>query len=164
MDPSWGGPVAGVTSLAAQAVAAGHSVQITCMDTPESPWLQASEVVVNALGPAKYGDFGYCRRLDIWLADKIDQFDAVITEGIWMYYSSAVRRAALRANRPYFVFTHGALDPWFKQHYPLKQIKKHVYWSFFEHKVLRDAAAVLFTTEEERVVSQGAFWPYRCNS
>jgi glycosyltransferase involved in cell wall biosynthesis len=81
-----------------------------------------------------------------------------------MYFSSAVRRAALRANIPYFVFTHGALDPWFRRHYPLKQIKKQIYWTLFEYKVLRDAAAVLFTTAEERAVSHGAFWPYKCNS
>ena len=81
-----------------------------------------------------------------------------------MYFSSAVRRAAIRADVPYFVFPHGALDPWFKQKYPLKHIKKQAYWSFVEHKVLRDAAAVLFTTSEEQVASQGAFWPYECNA
>ena len=80
-----------------------------------------------------------------------------------MYFSAAVRRAAIRASVPYFIFTHGALDPWFKQRYPLKQIKKQVYWNLFEYKVLRDAAAVLFTTVEEQVVSHGALWPYSCN-
>jgi glycosyltransferase involved in cell wall biosynthesis len=81
-----------------------------------------------------------------------------------MYFSTAVRRAAIRANIPYFVFTHGALDPWFKHKYPLKHIKKQVYWGLFEHKVLRDATAVLFTTADEQDVSDGAFWPYKCNT
>ena len=71
---------------------------------------------------------------------------------------------AVRAGIPYFVFTHGALDPWFKKEYPLKQIKKQVYWNLFEHRVLRDAAAVLFTTAEEQVVSHGAHWPYKCHA
>ena len=164
MDPAWGGPVEGVKNIALQGTAAGHSLEITCLDPPEALWLKDLKINVNAIGPAQCGTFGYSRRLDWWLRNNISRFDVVVVNGIWMYFSSAVRRAAKRANVPYFVFTHGALDPWFKQNYPVKQVKKQVYWSLFEHKVLRDAAAVLFTTAEERVVSDGAFWPYRCNA
>jgi glycosyltransferase involved in cell wall biosynthesis len=163
MDPAWGGPVEGVKNIAAQAAAAGHKVQVTCLDRPDAPWLKNVDLQVNAIGPGKWGRFGYSRRLDRWLAGNVKSFDAIVTNGIWMYFSTAVRRAAVRANVPYFVFTHGALDPWFKHNYPQKQVKKHVYWILFEHKVLRDAAAVLFTTAEEKTVSHGAFWPYRCN-
>jgi len=163
MDPAWGGPVEGVRNLVGQAVALGHSPEITCLDAPQAAWIKDISVPTNAIGPAQWGKFGFSRRLDSWLANNIRRFDLVIANGIWMYFSSAVRRAALRANIPYFVFTHGALDPWFKRKYPLKQIKKQAYWSLFERKVLRDASAVLFTTIEEQVVSQGAFWPYRCN-
>ncbi len=163
MDPAWGGPVEGLKNIAAQAAVAGHTLQVTCLDGPDAPWLKALDVHVNAIGPAKCGKFGYSRRLDTWLAENIKAFDAVVANGIWMFFSAAVRRAALRGNVPYFVFTHGALDPWFKQKYPGKQLKKQVYWILFEHKVLRDAEAVLFTTREEKAVSHGAFWPYRCN-
>lgn len=162
MDPAWGGPVEGLKNIAAQAAAVGHSLEITCLDAPRSPWLSDLTANVNAIGPGKCGKFGYCTRLDSWLANNVGRFDVVVSNGIWMYFSGAVRRAAIRAGVPYFVFTHGALDPWFK-HYPLKQIKKQVYWTLIEHKVLRDAAAVLFTTIDEQMVSDGAFWPYRCN-
>src|ERR1700682_4364146 len=164
IDPAWGGPVEGVKNLASQAGVAGHYVEVTCLDAPQEPWLKTVEMRINAIGPAKYGNFGYSRCLDVWLANNIRRFDAVVANGIWMYFSTAVRRAAMRANVPYFVFTHGALDPWFRRKYPRKHIKKQVYWSLFEHKVLRDAAAVLFTTAEEQAVSYGAFWPYRCNA
>src|ERR1700719_3782603 len=163
MDPAWGGPVEGVKNLAVQGVIVGHTVEITCMDEPKAAWFNASNIRINAIGPAKWGKFGYSRRLDRWLANNISRFDVVVANGIWMYFSAAVRRAAIRASVPYFIFTHGALDPWFKQRYPLKQIKKQVYWNLFEYKVLRDAAAVLFTTVEEQVVSHGALWPYSCN-
>jgi glycosyltransferase involved in cell wall biosynthesis len=163
MDPAWGGPVEGVKNFAAQAAAAGHSLEVTCLDPPQALWLKGLKIHVNAIGPAKCGNFGYSSRLDSWLTHNVSRFDAIVVNGIWMYFSAAVRRAALRANVPYFVFTHGALDPWFKHRYPLKQIKKQLYWSLFEHKVMRDASAVLFTTAEEQVVSHGAFWPYRCN-
>jgi glycosyltransferase involved in cell wall biosynthesis len=163
MDPAWGGPVEGLKNIASQAAVVGHRLEITCMDSPQAPWLTGIDARVNAIGPGKCGKFGYSRRLDSWLAANISRFDVVVANGIWMYFSAAVRRAAIRANVPYFIFTHGALDPWFKQKYPLKQIKKQVYWSLFEYKVLRDAAAVLFTTIEEQVASHGALWPYSCN-
>ena len=163
MDPAWGGPVEGLKNIAVQAGVSGHSLEITCLDSPDAPWLKTKEARVNAVGPGNFGKFGYSRRLDSWLAANVSRFDVVVANGIWMYFSAAVRRASMRAGIPYFVFTHGALDPWFKQEYPLKQIKKQMYWNLFEHKVLRDATAVLFTTAEEQMVSHGAHWPYKCN-
>ena len=164
LDPAWGGPVEGVKSIVAKAAVLGHSAEITCLDAPESAWLKTPHLRVNAIGPAKLGTYGYCRRLDSWLQENIRRFDVVTANGIWMYFSAAVRRAARRACVPYCVFTHGALDPWFKHKYPLKHIKKQIYWNAFEYRVLRDAAAVLFTTAEEQALAHGAFWPYRCNS
>jgi glycosyltransferase involved in cell wall biosynthesis len=164
MDPAWGGPVEGLKNIARQAAALGHWLEITCLDAPESPWLKRLDCNVNAIGAGTLGRYGYASSLDTWLAGNIARFDVVIANGIWMYFSSAVRRAALRSRTPYFVFAHGALDPWFKRHYPLKHIKKQVYWSLVERKVLRDATAVLFTTAEELALAQNAFWPYRCNS
>jgi glycosyltransferase involved in cell wall biosynthesis len=162
MNPAWGGPVEGIKNLALQALAQGHSLEVTCLDEPHAPWLRNSRVRINAIGPAKCGRFGYSRNLDHWLASYIREFDVVISNGIWMYFSAAVRRASRRANVPYYVFTHGALDPWFKR-YRVKHIKKQIYWSLVEYKVIRDAAAVLFTTSEELVVSNNAFRPYVCN-
>jgi len=164
LDPAWGGPVEGVKNIVATAVDLGHSAEITCLDAPHSAWLKTQQLNVNAIGPAKLGNFGYCRRLDSWLHENIRRFDVVTTNGIWMYFSAAVRCAARQACVPYFVFTHGALDPWFKHKYPLKHIKKQIYWNAVEYRVLRDAAAVLFTTAEEQALAHRAFWPYRCNS
>ena len=67
------------------------------------------------------------------------------------------------AKTPYVVFTHGMLDPWFKRQYPLKHVKKWLYWPWAEYRVLRDATAVLFTSEEERRLARRSFWLYRCN-
>jgi glycosyltransferase involved in cell wall biosynthesis len=54
------------------------------------------------------------------------------------------------------------LDPWFKRHYPLKHLKKWLYWPWAEYRVLRDANMVLFTCEEERRLARESFWLYRC--
>jgi glycosyltransferase involved in cell wall biosynthesis len=55
------------------------------------------------------------------------------------------------------------LDPWFKRRYPLKHVKKWLYWPWGEYRVLRDAAAVFFTSEEERREARKSFWLYRCH-
>jgi glycosyltransferase involved in cell wall biosynthesis len=73
-----------------------------------------------------------------------------------------VRAERARFRRPYFVFPHGMLDPWFKEEYPLKHLKKSVYWLGMEHRILRDAAAVLFTAEEERRRARESFPFYHC--
>jgi glycosyltransferase involved in cell wall biosynthesis len=68
-----------------------------------------------------------------------------------------------KAATPYFVLPHGMLDPWFNRTYPLKHLKKMLYWPWAEYRVLRDAKAVLFTSEEERRLARKSFAPYRCN-
>jgi glycosyltransferase involved in cell wall biosynthesis len=42
-------------------------------------------------------------------------------------------------------------------------MKKLLYWPWSEYRVLRDAAAVLFTSEEERRLARESFSLYRCN-
>ena len=54
------------------------------------------------------------------------------------------------------------LDPWFKETFPLKHLKKWLYWPWAEYRVLRNAAAVIFTSEEERSQARKSFWLYRC--
>jgi glycosyltransferase involved in cell wall biosynthesis len=55
------------------------------------------------------------------------------------------------------------LDPWFRRQYPLKHLKKWLYWPWAEYRVLRDAKVVLFTSEEERTLAAKSFWLYRVN-
>jgi glycosyltransferase involved in cell wall biosynthesis len=90
-------------------------------------------------------------------------YDAVIVQGIWQYSSFGVWRALRGTATPYFVFPHGMLDPWFKRTYPAKHLKKLLYWPWAEYRVLRDAAAVLFTSEQERLLARESFSLYRCN-
>ena len=63
---------------------------------------------------------------------------------------------------PYVVFPHGMLDPWFKRRYPLKHLKKWLYWPWAEYRVLRDARAVFFSNPTERALARESFWLYRC--
>jgi glycosyltransferase involved in cell wall biosynthesis len=112
------------------------------------------------MGPAR-NRYGYTHLLTPWLMENVNQYDAVVVNGLWQYHSFATWRALRRLRKPYFVFTHGMLDPWFKRTYPLKHLKKWLYWPWAEYRVLRDAAAVLFTSEDERLLARESFWLYK---
>jgi glycosyltransferase involved in cell wall biosynthesis len=86
----------------------------------------------------------------------------VVVNGVWSYNLYAVSRA-LRGRVPYYVYTHGMLDPWFKYRYPLKHLKKWLFWPWGMYAPLRDAHAVLFTCDEERMLARDSFWLYDCN-
>ena len=96
-----------------------------------------------------------------WLIEHAERYDIVILNGLWNYTSVGSWRALHRLTTPYFVFTHGMLDPYFSKRYPIKGLIKSIAWKLFEHKVLRDANGVLFTTEEELALAAQAFRPYR---
>jgi glycosyltransferase involved in cell wall biosynthesis len=163
INPKGGGPIEGVKQLQAPLKELGAKVEIACCDAPDAPWLANSGLsLVHALGPSQTA-YAYAPRLAPWLRENVQRFDAVIVEGLWQYHSLAVRQALAGTQVPYFVFTHGMLDPWFKKTYPLKHLKKWLYWPWAEYRVLRDARAVIFTCEEERLLARQSFWLYRAN-
>jgi glycosyltransferase involved in cell wall biosynthesis len=118
---------------------------------------------VHALGQSFLGTYGLSPRIWSWLKANAHRFDGIVMNGIWTFPGLAVRSASRSSGTPYGIFTHGALDPWFNRTYPLKRLKKAIYWPL-QHAVLRDAAAVFFTTETERDLALTSFSPSRWNS
>lgn len=140
----------------------GHSVEIACLDSPGKPWIRDFPVRVHAFGHGRNG-YGYSAEFTRWIREHRSNYDAVIVHGVWRYNSFGVWRALHGTGTPYFIFLHGMLDPWFKRRYPLKHLKKLLYWPWAEYRVLRDASAVLFTSEEEKLLARQCFSLYRCN-
>ncbi len=161
LDPAIGGPLESLLQSTRVLACNGHDVEVVSLDDPAAPWLQNFPVTVHALGPGS-GNYGYAPRFVPWLKERHVNYDAVVVHGIWQYTSFGVWRAVHKTNTPYFVFPHGMLDPWFKRTYPLKHLKKLLYWPWAEYRVLRDAKAVLFTSEEERRLARQSFAHYRC--
>src|SRR5215813_11245473 len=162
VNPEGGGPIEGIKQVSRIHQEAGHIVHIVSLDSPEDPWVTNCPLKVHALGPVR-GKFGYSPDFVPWLRQHAAHYDAVIVNGIWQYNSLGVYRALRHGPTPYFVFPHGMLDPWFKQAYPFKHLKKWLYWPWAEYRVLRNAKAVCFTCEEERRLARQSFWLYRCN-
>jgi len=156
-----GGPLESVRQSSLVLRRRGHQVEVVSLDSPNNPWSEEFPGVTHALGPGR-GKYGYSSRFVPWLRERRTDYDAVVVHGVWQYSSFAVWRALHKTGTPYFVFPHGMLDPWFNRTYPLKHAKKLLYWPWAEYRVLRDAAAVLFTTEKERVLARESFRLYRC--
>jgi glycosyltransferase involved in cell wall biosynthesis len=138
----------------------GHSVEVVTLDDPSQAFLDEYPLTVHAFGPSR-GRYCYNNKLVPWLKLHAQDYDAVFVNGIWQYHSFGAWRALHKLGVPYYVFTHGMLDPWFKQAYPFKHLKKWLYWPWADYRVLRDARAVLFTSEEERIRARQSFWLYR---
>lgn len=138
----------------------GHRMEVLSLDDPEAPYVAAFPARVHALGPVT-ANYGFCRQFGRWLRTHASRYDIAVINGIWNYASFGAWRALRGSQLPYVVFTHGMLDPWFKHNHPLKHIMKWVYWPWADYRVLKDAKAVLFTTEEERILARRSFWLYK---
>jgi glycosyltransferase involved in cell wall biosynthesis len=161
LDPRGGGPMEALRQLSLQLHRQGHVVEVACLDMPDAGFLRDYPLPVHALGPASLG-YRYCKRLVPWLRTHAGNYDAVIVNGMWQHCGLAAWRALAGGGTPYYVYPHGMLDPWFKRRYPLKHLKKWLYWPWAEYRVLRDARAVIFTCSEERLLARESFWLYRC--
>ena len=162
INPDLGGPIESVMQSSAALARRGHEVEIVSLDAPADAWVRSCPVPVHALGPGR-GNYGYAPRFSRWIQERHARYDALIVQGLWQYNSFGVWRAVHGTRTPYFVFPHGMLDPWFKRTYPGKHLKKLLYWPWAEYRVLRDAKAVLFTSEEERHSARESFSLYQCN-
>ena len=155
MSPEAGGPTESVRSLITYGPP-GYAGEVVTLDDPNEPFLKRYAFPVHALGPVD-SVYGFNRKLLPWLRANQDRFDGVIVNGLWQYCGYAARRV-FGGKKPYVVFTHGMLDPYFKNNFPLKHLKKWIYWLLSEYWILRGARRVLFTTEAEERLARQSFW------
>ncbi|MCM8732550.1 glycosyltransferase [Hephaestia sp. GCM10023244] len=167
-DPRDGGPVEGALRAGEMWSRQGHQQELMTLDAPDASFLADVPAVVHALGKPRnrtpWSRYRYAPGVVEWIKANAPRYDAVIVAGLWNYSSMAARLALAGGPTPYFVFTHGMLDPWFRKTYPLKGWLKQLFWLGSEGPLLRHARGVLFTTEEERMLADKAFWPYRANA
>lgn len=157
--PDSGGPSESLRQVGKLLKDQGHTVEVASADPSSADYLRGFPFPVHALGPGTKL-FRYSAKLRDWLIANAGNYDALIGRGLWEHHGLALRAAALRARKPYWVFSHGMLDPWFNRQFPLKAIKKRLFWPW-QHAVLRDAEGVLFTCEEERILARESFRPYQ---
>ena len=153
ISPEAGGTTEAVRMLIRWAPS-GYSNELATLDDPSSSYLDALPFPVHAFGTGGW----YSSRLTSWLKANRERFDGVMVHGLWKYNGLAALRA-FAGTKPYVLFPHGMLDPYFKRAFPAKHLKKSAYWLFIESWVLRGAFRVLFTTAAERDLARHTFWP-----
>ncbi len=160
LDPDSGGPPEHLLQLSRGYSETGTQMEVLTLDAPDAPYLSRYPFPVHAMGPAT-STFGYSRKAAAWLFANAGRYSGIVIDGLWQHAAMPARAAARKARVPYVVFPHGMLDPWFKEKYPLKHLKKQAFWLLAQYKVMRDAKAVVYTTEFERDLAQGVFWPFQ---
>jgi len=163
LDPRGGGPQEGLRQLVLAAQRSGQNVEVATMDAPGATCAADYPCPAHLLGPGRFGTYGYVPAMLGWLQRQAPRTSAIVVHGLWQYHGLAAWRLWRRTGTPYFVYTHGMLDPWFKKTYPLKHLKKSLYWPWAEYRVLRDAHRVLFTCEDERLLARQSFGRYRAS-
>jgi glycosyltransferase involved in cell wall biosynthesis len=163
IDATGGGPIEGITRLAAQLKLLGHSIDVACLDDdePNAP-VNAPFRRVIRLGKG-VGKYRFNPKLIRWLKEHAAEYDAVVVNGLWQFHGAAVMQVLKHRNIPYFVYSHGMLDPWFNRTYPVKYLKKLLYWLVVERRVVNRAKSLVFTSETERMLARTSFPMYRAN-
>lgn len=87
-------------------------------------------------------------RLAKWLLRGVNRFDVVHIHALFSFSSVAAAWAARRAGVPYVITPHGSLSPYGMTR--RRRLMKSLSLRFVEGPLLREAAAVHFTSEVER--------------
>jgi glycosyltransferase involved in cell wall biosynthesis len=162
MNPRTGGPCQTIRNFAPWFVEQGNTVEVVCLDDPQSDFLSRETFPIHALGQGR-GSWNYHPALPPWLSKHLPNYDAVILNGLWQFQGYALWKAAKRpASIAYHIFPHGMLDPWFQRLSvrPGKALRNWIFWKLSEQRVVNQAAGLLFTCEEERRLAREPFRPY----
>lgn len=162
LHPDGGGPAEGIRRITQHLIRLDVSTTVVSLDNPDSLFLENQPFNVIALGPV-FSGYGFRLGLIKLLSQLASEHDVVIIHGLWQYHAIASWFALRHLSKPYYVYPHGMLDPWFKKRYPLKHLKKCLYWLLADYYVLRDANAVLFTTSRESELARHSFFPYKAH-
>lgn len=102
--------------------------------------------------PARYFNSA---ALDPWLRDRVGQFDVVDLHGVFVLTTHRAAKVCRELGKPYFVRSHGSLDPFDLQK---RALLKRIFGPLFVRPLLANSAGVICTTEleAERLVTYGA--------
>jgi glycosyltransferase involved in cell wall biosynthesis len=89
----------------------------------------------------------YSRPLARWLQQHIAEFDLLHIHAVFSHACLAAARVCQQQNIPYIVRPLGTLDPWSMQQ---KSWRKQLFWRCGAKRNLHKAAAIHYTTAEER--------------
>jgi len=97
--------------------------------------------------------FNYSPSLGRWLDTGAAGFAIVHIHAVFSHPCIAAARACRKHNIPYIVRPLGSLDPWSMQQ---KAVRKRLMWQMAAGRMLREAASIHYTTDEERRLAENS--------
>jgi glycosyltransferase involved in cell wall biosynthesis len=92
--------------------------------------------------------FKFSWALQRWLMNNVSHFDLVHIHAVFNHSSMAAARACRARKIPYIVRPLGSLDPWGMRQ---KRFRKLLFWHLLARKMIREAAAIHYTSEGEKL-------------
>jgi len=157
LEAESGGPAKACLEMAAAVARLGHEVDIFTTDWRSRPHPGNDGPIVYGHGrlntypvtfPRSWKTSPELKRaLDI----EAGNYDLLHVHSLYLFHNYAAAAAARRARKPYIVRPHGLLDPYiWRRHRQRKSLMELVY----QNRALARAAAVHYTSEEERRISE----------
>jgi len=154
LDPARGGPAELVRQLCLAHAAMGVASEVATFDDAGASW----PAPVRPF-PGR-GRFAWSPDFTRWLRAQANDYEAVFVHGLWQWQGIGTMQALRGTATRYFLFPHGMLDPWFREAFPWRHLRKLGYWKLIENRVVREAAGIVFTSEEERRLGRDPFRPW----
>ncbi|MDR3406219.1 MAG: glycosyltransferase [Chthoniobacter sp.] len=158
LDPARGGPSELVRQLCVAHAAMGVAGEVATLDARHASTLDAWPAPVHAF--YGHGNYGWTPAFTKWLRARASTFAGIFVHGLWQWQGLGTWRALRGTEARYWLFPHGMLDPWFREAFPWRHQRKVAYWKSLEQRVVRAAAGVVFTSDEERLAGRGTFQPW----
>ncbi len=158
LAPRDGGPYKTVPELASALAHRGHSVDIYTtnfdgdhdLDVPlETPIEnQGVRTVYFQVSAPRFWKFSYplCKALK----RDIPSYDIVHIYSLYLFHGIVASYYCRKYDVPYIIQPHGTLDPYLRRRH---SIRKWIAQAFYEKRNIRGAAAILFNSDEERLLA-----------
>lgn len=159
LAPRYGGPSKACFEMARAVAGLGHAVSIyttnadgpTELDVPTDRPIHRDGVEIRYFPVQPPRPWTFSLPLGRALRRAVREYDIVHIHSLYLFHNAVAGHYCRAYDVPYLVRPHGTLDPFiFKRH----RLRKTVMEVLFERKNIRHAAAVHFTTEEEKKLAE----------
>ena len=159
LSATYGGPPKACLETARAVAALGHDVSVLTtdlgfpgrLDVPLDQPVDRGGVAVRYHPAVRPHFWGTSPTLARALREAIPHADVVHLHSLYFHHTMAAARLCTRFGVPYVLQPHGALDPYlFRRH----RWRKRIAEAWFQNAATRRAAAVQFTTEEEKSLAE----------
>ena len=159
--PRYGGPSQAIIGLCCALQHQGLEVEIctTDADGPGRLPIELGRRILYQQLPSYFfrrdwsEAFKYSGSLKHWIDQHIEQYDLAHIHGVFSHATYAAAHACQRHGVPYIVRPFGTLEPWCMRQ---KRPRKLTAWHLGFRRIVRRAAAIHYTTDQERTLTENS--------